>query len=136
MQQAEAIALLRRVIEQAPGQLRWPMYVRNVKQLLRAADSSFDERRYGFSGILDLLRASQRDALLRLKRDRQGVLQVFPGNALQRPGTTPPVQEATIEEPVAGMPAGAYWRRGVTEAVDAARRKWPRRSRPSPRCSR
>jgi hypothetical protein len=83
------------------------MYVRNVKQLLRAADSSFDERRYGFGGILDLLRASQRDALLRLERDRQGVLRVFPGNALQRPATAPPVQEATIEGPAGGPPSEA-----------------------------
>jgi uncharacterized LabA/DUF88 family protein len=101
VQQAEAIALLRRVIENATTPLRWPMYVRNVKQLLRAADSSFDERRYGFGGILDLLRASQRDAVLRLERDRQGVLRVFQGSALQRPATAPPVQEATIEEPKA-----------------------------------
>jgi uncharacterized LabA/DUF88 family protein len=100
VQQGEALALLRRVIEGAPGPLRWPMYVRNVKQLLRAADSGFDERRYGFGGILDLLRASQRDALLRLERDRQGVLRVFPGNALQRPAATPGV-EATSEESVA-----------------------------------
>ncbi len=119
VQQGEALALLRRVIEQAPGPLRWPMYVRNVKQLLRAADSSFDERRYGFGGILDLLRASQRDALLRLERDRQGVLRVFPGNALQRPTTATPVQEATIEEPVpAPVDAAAGGR--VPEAGGAA----------------
>jgi uncharacterized LabA/DUF88 family protein len=104
VQQAEAMTLLRRVIEQAPNPLRWPMYVRNVKQLLRAADSSFDERRYGFGGILDLLRASQRDALLRLERDRQGVLRVFPGTALQRPAAVPPVQEASAEVSFAGTP--------------------------------
>jgi uncharacterized LabA/DUF88 family protein len=97
VQQAEAVALLRRVLENAPQPLRWPMYVRNVKQLLRAAESGFDERRYGFGGILDLLRSSQRDGLLRLERDRQGVLRVFPGNAIQRPITTPAVQEATVE---------------------------------------
>ncbi len=107
VQQGEALGLLRRVIEQAPGPLRWPMYVRNVKQLLRAADSSFDERRYGFGGILDLLRASQRDALLRLERDRQGVLRVFPGTALQRAVPTPPVQEATIAEPAPAPEASA-----------------------------
>ena len=117
VQQAEAMAMLRRVIEQAPGPLRWPMYVRNVKQLLRAADSSFDERRYGFGGILDLLRASQRDALLRLERDRQGVLRVFPGNALQRPSSAPPVQEATIEEPVHGFEAPAPVEPSVAEAA-------------------
>ncbi len=98
VQQAEAIAMLRRVIENATMPLRWPMYVRNVKQLLRAADSSFDERRYGFGGILDLLRASQRDGVLRLERDRQGVLRVFQGALLQRPATASPVQDATIEE--------------------------------------
>ena len=102
-QQAEALALLRRVIEQAPPErLRWPMYVRNVKQLLKAAEAGFDERRYGFGGILDLLRASQRDQLLRLERDRQGVLRVFQGAALQRPPLEAPVQTAVETEPAAG----------------------------------
>ncbi len=98
VQQAEAIAMLRRVIENATMPLRWPMYVRNVKQLLRAADTSFDERRYGFGGILDLLRASQRDGVLRLERDRQGVLRVFQGVLLQRPAAASPVQDGAIEE--------------------------------------
>jgi uncharacterized LabA/DUF88 family protein len=119
VQQAEALALLRRVIENATAPLRWPMYVRNVKQLLRAADSSFDERRYGFGGILDLLRASQRDALLRLERDRQGVLRVFPGNALPAfaPEAQPVIDAETIaiaevvaqpeDQPAGEAPAGA-----------------------------
>ncbi len=98
VQQAEAIAMLRRVIENATMPLRWPMYVRNVKQLLRAADSAFDERRYGFGGILDLLRASQRDGVLRLERDRQGVLRVFQGAVLQRPATAQPAHDPTTEE--------------------------------------
>src|SRR6202043_217404 len=51
---------------------RWPMYLRNVKQILRAADNSFDERRYGFNGLMDLLKACQRDGLVRLERDRRG----------------------------------------------------------------
>ncbi len=84
IQQAEAVNLLRRVIENAATPPRWPMYVRNVKQLLRAAEAGFDERRYGFGGILDLLRGAQRDMVLRLERDRQGVLRVFPGPVLQR----------------------------------------------------
>ena len=79
------------------------MYVRNVKQMLRAADTSFDERRYGFGGILDLLRGAQRDGLLRLERDRQGVLRVFAGTALQRPSSAPPVEDATTGE---SMPPG------------------------------
>jgi hypothetical protein len=63
---------------------RWPMYVRNVKQIIRAADASFDERKYGFGGLMDLLRACQRDSLIRMERDRRGGLRVFPGGALQR----------------------------------------------------
>jgi uncharacterized LabA/DUF88 family protein len=34
---------------------RWPMYLRNVKQILRQAPGGFDERRYGFGGLMDLL---------------------------------------------------------------------------------
>jgi hypothetical protein len=55
-----------------------------VKQIIRAADASFDERRYGFGGLMDLLRACQRDSLIRMERDRRGGLRVFPGAALQR----------------------------------------------------
>jgi len=104
-QQAEAVSLLRRVIENASTPPRWPMYVRNVKQLLRAAEAGFDERRYGFGGILDLLRGAQRDMVLRLERDRQGVLRVFPGPALQR-----------------GVAAGAETAPGVVDAEEVEAR--------------
>jgi uncharacterized LabA/DUF88 family protein len=59
---------------------RWPMYLRNVKQVLRAAN--FDERSYGFGGLMDLLRACQRDGLLRVERDRRRGLRVFQGTAI------------------------------------------------------
>ena len=58
---------------------RWPMYLRNVKQLLRQATPSFDERAYGYATLVDLLRAAQRDGIVRLDRDRQGVVRVFQG---------------------------------------------------------
>jgi uncharacterized LabA/DUF88 family protein len=64
---------------------RWPMYLRNVKQILRAG--AFDERRYGFGGLIDLLRACQRDGFVRMERDRRGGLRVFQGPAI-RPATT------------------------------------------------
>jgi uncharacterized protein (TIGR00288 family) len=69
---------------------RWPMYLRNVKQILRAA--GFDERRYGFGGLLDLLKACQRDGLVRVERDRRGGLRVFQGGTMPRPAiaSTPP----------------------------------------------
>jgi uncharacterized LabA/DUF88 family protein len=76
---------------------RWPMYLRNVKQLLRAADAGFDERQYGFSGLVELVRACQREGLVRLERDRRGGLRVFPGPALQRPAVAT-AQPAEVEE--------------------------------------
>jgi hypothetical protein len=56
-----------------------PMYLRNVKQILRQATPSYDERAYGYATLVDLLRAAQRDGIVRLDRDRQGVVRVFQG---------------------------------------------------------
>jgi len=124
-QQAEAVTLLRRVIENATTPLRWPMYVRNVKQLLRAAEAGFDERRYGFGGILDLLRGAQRDMVLRLERDRQGVLRVFPGPVLQRAATGAavgvPVDAEEIEPAeAAAAEASVYGQPQTTDGVEMA----------------
>jgi uncharacterized LabA/DUF88 family protein len=79
---AEGVRLAGQILAGATA-ARWPMYLRNAKQILRAG--SFDERRYGFGGLLDLLRACQRDGLIRLERDRRGGLRVFQGPALARP---------------------------------------------------
>jgi uncharacterized protein (TIGR00288 family) len=64
----------------AAANARWPMYLRNIKQILRAG--GFDERRYGFTGLIELLRACQKQGLIRLERDRRGGLRVFQGAAL------------------------------------------------------
>jgi uncharacterized protein (TIGR00288 family) len=85
--QADAVRLVGNALRSATN-ARWPMYVRNVKQIIRAADASFDERKYGFGGLMDLLRACQRDSLIRMERDRRGGLRVFPGAALQRTGVS------------------------------------------------
>jgi len=69
---------------------RWPMYLRNVKQILRAADGGFDERRYGFGGLMDLLKACQRAGLVRIERDRRGGLRVFQGTSLTGATATRP----------------------------------------------
>jgi uncharacterized LabA/DUF88 family protein len=66
---------------------RWPMYLRNVKQILRAGN--LDERRYGFGGLMDLLKACQRDGLVRIERDRRGGLRVFQGPNMARPAQAP-----------------------------------------------
>jgi uncharacterized LabA/DUF88 family protein len=60
---------------------RWPLYLRNVKQLIRQTRPAFDERAYGFANLADLLRAAHRDNIVRVDRDRQGVIRVFQGSA-------------------------------------------------------
>jgi uncharacterized LabA/DUF88 family protein len=84
---------------QAP---RWPMYVRQLKQYLRVVDNTFDERKWGFATIMELLRILQREGVLRLERDRRGQMRVFPGASLQSASyVTAP---AAVVEPVAGLP--------------------------------
>ena len=86
---------------QAP---RWPMYVRQVKQYLRGIDETFDERRLGFPNIVDYLRACQRENVIRLERDRQGGLRVFPGTALARPAPAAQAQPGDVSPPLDGEP--------------------------------
>jgi uncharacterized protein (TIGR00288 family) len=79
---------------------RWPMYLRNVKQILRAA--GYDERRYGFGGLLELLKACQREGFVRVERDRRGGLRVFQGTAMPRTpvaSVTPTQVAATVSDP-------------------------------------
>ena len=78
----EGVALVRRVLSEVETAPRWPMYPRQFKQFLRNAQPDFDERRYG--SIADLMRACQKDGLLRLERDRQGGLRVFASSGAPR----------------------------------------------------
>jgi hypothetical protein len=80
---AEGVLRAGRILAAATG-ARWPMYLRNVKQILRQAEGGFDERRYGFGGLMDLLKACQKEGYIRIERDRRGGLRVFQGPALQR----------------------------------------------------
>ena len=75
----DGVALVRRVLAEVTTPPRWPMYPRQFKQFLRNAQPDFDERKYG--SIADLMRACQKDGLLRLERDRQGALRVFAGGS-------------------------------------------------------
>jgi uncharacterized LabA/DUF88 family protein len=72
---------------------RWPLYVRQAKQFLRAAIGGFDERNYGFASVVDLLRAAGKDGVLRVERDRHGAIRAFPGPKLARAAVV------TIQEP-------------------------------------
>jgi uncharacterized protein (TIGR00288 family) len=85
-----------RAVQQAFGHsatpLRWPMYVRQAKQQLRSAIDGFDERKYGFASVVDLLRAAGKEGVLRIERDRQGAVRIFPGANLGGRPTAPVTQ--------------------------------------------
>jgi uncharacterized LabA/DUF88 family protein len=96
---AEAGVSRARQILAAAANARWPMYLRNVKQILRQANGGFDERRYGFGGLMDLLKALQREGLVRIERDRRGGLRVFQGPSMQPGVYTRPITGLPREEP-------------------------------------
>src|SRR6185437_8133385 len=81
----EALDLLQQILAPLRGTNPRPLYLRNVKQLLRAEAPAFDEQQHGFASLVDLLRAGQSQNWLRLQRDRRGALRVFipptPGSA-------------------------------------------------------
>jgi uncharacterized LabA/DUF88 family protein len=90
--QSDGVARASKILAAAKN-ARWPMYLRNVKQILRQADGGFDERRYNFGGLMDLLKALQREQFVRIERDRRGGLRVFQGSALQKvPAHTPAIE--------------------------------------------
>jgi uncharacterized LabA/DUF88 family protein len=110
---AEGVRIAAQLLAAASG-ARWPMYLRNAKQILRAGN--FDERKYGFGGLLDLLRACQRDGFVRMERDRRGGLRVFQGPALGSPGAQPgPMPEPEVVE--AAADTGAQEVEGVEVVV-------------------
>ncbi len=82
--QADGYKAMERVFLKPGAVTRWPLYLRQAKAVLRAGDEGFDERKYGFAGLVEALRYGQREGLFRLDRDRQGVLRVYPGQLLQR----------------------------------------------------
>jgi hypothetical protein len=63
-----------------------------VKQILRQADGGFDERRYNFGGLMDLLKALQREQFVRVERDRRGGLRVFQGSNLPKMAQMPTLE--------------------------------------------
>ena len=112
---ADGIRLLQRVL-QTPGAIpRWPMYIRNVKQAMRAVDPSFDERRHG--NLVEILRAVQRDGVVRMERDRQGVLRVFQGPQL-RPVQAPSWPAEVSDADAAAIASGAAGEPGDQPAPD------------------
>ncbi len=109
---ADGIREVRRLFQAAQNPPRWPMYIRQAKQFLRNVDPTFDERKFGFATLVDLLRACQRDGVFRIERDRQGVMRLFPGNIMQVPVEDDRDEDSrgnVAEEPAVSEAAGAAW---------------------------
>ena len=79
MTMQDGIRAVQQAFTQASPAPRWPMYVRQAKQFLKTGIEGFDERKYGFASVVDLLRAAGKEGVLRLERDRHGAVRVFPG---------------------------------------------------------
>jgi uncharacterized protein (TIGR00288 family) len=93
MTMQDGIRAVQRAIHEAATPPRFPMYVRQAKQFLRGAIEGFDERKYGFASVVDLLRAAGKEGVLRIERDRQGAVRVFPGPNLAARPAAPRFQE-------------------------------------------
>src|SRR5436190_971077 len=101
VQAEEGVRAMQEAFQKSNITPHWPMYLRNVKQFIKNASPTFDEHRYGFHSFLEAVRHAQRAGLLRLERNRQGILRVFPGNQmpqLQR-GAMPRIEQPSILEP-------------------------------------
>ena len=78
-----------------------------MKQILRQAEGGFDERRSGFGGLMDLLKALQREGFVRVERDRRGGLRVFQGPMMQTAAHTRPMPGLPQEDPAEAIEAEA-----------------------------
>ncbi len=97
MTMQDGIRAVQRAFGEAATPPRWPLYVRQAKQVLRAAVAGFDERNYGFASVVDLLRAAGREGVLRVERDRHGAIRIFPGAKLTQPASTPMEEPAAVD---------------------------------------
>ena len=130
MTMQDGIRAVQQAIVDAPTPPRWPMYVRQAKQFLRQAIEGFDERKYGFSSVVDLLRAAGKEGVLRIERDRQGAIRVFPGaniGSKPRPADAPIDLDETVDvevppdavvEPAEGEVVESMMAASPIEAVD------------------
>jgi len=142
----DGVTLVRRLLAEATTPPRWPMYPRQFKQFLKNAQPDFDERRYG--SIADLMRACQKDGLLRLERDRQGALRVFAsgggpratvphgwGLGKRETGSDTAAETAPVVDAVAEVVAPEVVDAQVAEVIEpapAAKAKRPARARKAP----
>jgi len=90
---SEAVNALEEIFRDSNLKPHWPMYLRGFKQFLRSLQPPFDERQYGLSSAYDLVRQAQKEGLLRVERNRQGILRIFPSERPQQGLVEKPVEE-------------------------------------------
>ncbi len=110
----EGVELVRGLLADPPQPPRWPMYLRQIKQFIRTSHPDFDDRKYG--SIVDLMRACQKEGLIKLERDRQGGLRVFgAGGSAALAGTAGASQPDPDAQPAAPpSSANVYRPKSVT----------------------
>ena len=119
MTMQDGIRAVQQAIVDAPTPPRFPMYVRQAKQFLRTSIEGFDERKYGFASVVDLLRAAGKEGVLRIERDRQGAIRVFPGvNLGAKPRTAEPAIDIDETVDVAVPPEAVIDGADVAEPVE------------------
>jgi hypothetical protein len=95
----EAFNLLKQALAAASAKSpHRPLYLRQVLQRLRSVEKGFDEKRYGFRRLLDLLHEAQREGLLHIQRDRKGALRVFPEPQASTAETAGAALEPAVEK--------------------------------------
>ena len=99
---SEATRILEELLRDSRVRPHWPMYLRTFKQYLRSLQPPFDERQYGLASTYDLVRQASRDGLLRVERNRQGILRIFPSERFLRAAQESPVEDSVSveEEPI------------------------------------
>ncbi len=127
----EGVEVVRKAFDKSEKVPKWPLYLRSMKQFIKASDPDFDERAFGFSGLQDLARHAQKAGLFRLERNRQDVLRIFPGDELERMLKPPTETSDTSTEAMAPEAATSDVDAvAVTEAPAAADERAAPESKP------
>jgi uncharacterized protein (TIGR00288 family) len=99
------------------GTPRWPMYIRQAKQFLKNGIEGFDERKYGFASVVDLLRAAAKVGVVRIERDRQGGMRVFPGANLKVATAQAGPETQDVETEAISESSGEVFEQPVTDVA-------------------
>ena len=93
-QPSEAIQSLQELIRNSKASPHWPLYLRSFKQFLRSLQPPYDEHQFGITSTYDLVRQAQKDGLLHVERNRQGILRIYPGELFPQESESTDTEES------------------------------------------